>query len=97
MFPKFDLPQSEHLRSFNLPTSRREEMVRYFCNDCGSRLAHGGEKQKYISVKGGCLKGLTKELMKDAVHIWTKRAVVEVPEAAVQYEEEPPEEPGQEV
>lgn len=94
MFPSFDIPTSESLRSFTRPTSRREAMVCYFCDQCGCRLVHGGSGQNYISVKGGCLKGLTREMMRDAVHIWTKRALVPIPNDAQQFEEEPPEEPG---
>jgi hypothetical protein len=97
MFPNFVLPDSEHMRSFTKRTIRREAMVCYFCAQCGSRLVHGGESQKYVSVKGGCLHGLSREMMRDAVHIWTKRAVVDVPKGAKSYDEEPPEEPGQEV
>ena len=97
MFPNFDIPPSRNLRSFTRRTSRREKMICYFCDQCGCRLVHGGKEQKYISVKGGCLKGLTKEMMDDAVHIWTKRALMTIPSDAQQFEEEPPEEPGQEL
>lgn len=97
MFPNFDLPASENLRSFTRPTFRREAMVCYFCGKCGSRLVHGGSDQKYVSVKGGCLKGLTKEMMQDAVHIWTKQALIPIPHDAQQIEGEPEEVPGQEL
>ncbi|OQV06084.1 hypothetical protein CLAIMM_10715 [Cladophialophora immunda] len=67
----------------------------YFCTGCGSRLVHvhvsrEGKTAPMLSVKAGCLDGLSKEMMRGAVHIWTRSAVVEVPEGAVQYEEEPP-------
>lgn len=97
MFPNFKIPASENLRSFTRATSRREAMVCYFCGRCGCRLVHGGSEQKYISVKGGSLKGLTREMMQNAVHIWTKRALMPVPQDAQQFEEEPPEVPGQEI
>jgi len=36
-----------------------------------------------------CVEGLTREMMDGAVHIWTKRAVVPVPDGAEVWEEEP--------
>ncbi|KMU80277.1 hypothetical protein CISG_08384 [Coccidioides immitis RMSCC 3703] len=42
-----------------------------------------------LSVKAGCLIGLSKELMKDAVHIWCKEAVTEIPDGVERFEEEP--------
>jgi len=50
----------------------------------------GTQEGKTVSVKGGCLEGLTKEMLKKAVHIWTKTALVEIPEGVEQFEEEPP-------
>ncbi len=46
--------------------------------------------EKMLSVKAGCLDGLSKEMMRKAVHIWTRSAVVDIPEGAERYEEEPP-------
>lgn len=43
-----------------------------------------------LSVKAGCLDGITKEMMREAVHIWTKSAVIDIPEGVEAYEEEPP-------
>ncbi|OCT50035.1 hypothetical protein CLCR_07706 [Cladophialophora carrionii] len=78
----------------------------YFCTKCGSRLVHvsmsaqdgqsgdgRGDAFKpaaMLSVKAGCLEGLSKEMMRTAIHIWTKSAVVYIPEGVEQYEEEPP-------
>lgn len=45
---------------------------------------------KAVSVKSGCLEGITKDMMRGAVHIWTKEAVVDVPGDVEAYEEEPP-------
>jgi len=42
-----------------------------------------------VSVKGGCLVGLTKEMLEGATHIWTKEAVVPIPEGAKSCEGEP--------
>ena len=41
------------------------------------------------SCKGGCLDSFSKEMMQNAVHIWTKSAVVEIPPEAKQFETEP--------
>lgn len=41
-------------------------------------------------MKGGCLKGITKEMMKDAIHIWTENAIVEIPPGAKQHEDDGP-------
>ena len=43
-----------------------------------------------VSVKSGCLDALTKEDLRRAVHIWTKSAVVDIPEGVEAHEEEPP-------
>jgi hypothetical protein len=44
------------------------------------------------SIKGGCLDGFSKEMLQDAVHIWTKRAIVPIPEGKKSFPEEPDEE-----
>lgn len=38
-------------------------------------------------MKGGCVEGLTKDMLKKAVHIWTRSAIVDVPGDAEQYEQ----------
>ena len=38
-------------------------------------------------VKGGCIEGLTKDMLKKAVHIWTRSAIVDVPGDTEQYEQ----------
>ena len=43
-----------------------------------------------VTVKGGCLEALTKEMLDGATHIWCKRAVTVVPEGVERCEEEPP-------
>ena len=42
-----------------------------------------------LSVKAGCLDGLTKENYRKAIHIWTKSAVTDIPEGVEAYEGEP--------
>lgn len=62
----------------------------YFCNVCGSRLVHARDGVGSVSVKGGCLTKLDPQMIKRAVHIWTREALVEIPEGAVRFEGEPP-------
>lgn len=57
-------------------------------------MVHKSEGNKTLSVKGGCLLGLTQEMIHGAVHIWTKSAVVDVLEGVESWEEEPDEKPG---
>lgn len=42
-----------------------------------------------MSVKAGCLDGLTKEDYRKAAHIYTKNAVVDIPEGVEAYESDP--------
>ncbi|KAK3726037.1 hypothetical protein LTR37_000185 [Vermiconidia calcicola] len=67
----------------------------YFCTKCGSRLMHqpldmNGKPASTVSVKSGCLEGISKEMMRSAVHIWTRSAIIDIPDEAEAYEEEPP-------
>lgn len=59
-----------------------------FCTRCGSRLTHGSEGAKTISVKGGCLGGLND--LSGAVHIWCENAIVEIPAGVKRHEHDPP-------
>lgn len=72
-----------------------------FCKHCGSRLLHRfrdavpapGEKPgptATTNVKGGCLEGLDKEIMKGIVHIWTQHAIVDIPEGVESWPQAPP-------
>jgi hypothetical protein len=104
-FPYFDIRQfaadQDVIGMFARPNSTGMTQG-YFCTKCGSRLVHvhvaaedGREgvkpkNPKTLSVKAGCLEGLSKAMMRTAVHIWTKSAVIDIPVSAEQYEEEPP-------
>ncbi|KXH37130.1 glutathione-dependent formaldehyde-activating enzyme [Colletotrichum simmondsii] len=57
----------------------------YFCRNCGTRLIHATPDKNVVSVKGGCIDGLD---WKTAVHIWTKNAMVPIPEGAENHSEE---------
>ncbi|KUI58161.1 hypothetical protein VP1G_05451 [Cytospora mali] len=53
--------------------------------DCGTRLIHTTPNKNVVSVKGGCLEGLD---WNKAIHIWTKSAMIPIPEGAECYSEE---------
>lgn len=91
MFPAFTIEtsNSEYLREYTRPTTTEKTMRCYFCSNCGSRLMHARDGVKSVSIRGGSLQGLTKEMVAGAVHIWTKEAVVEIPEGVEQMEGEP--------
>jgi hypothetical protein len=64
-----------------------------FCPDCGSRLWHEREgTSETLTIKAGSLDEPVD--MTNAVHIWTSRKLrgLVIPEDALQYPEEPPDE-----
>jgi hypothetical protein len=96
IFPVFEIeePYPGAIAIYGRPNSHGRTDG-YFCTKCGSRLIHrpvlsNGEPASTLSVKTGCLDGMTKEMLRSAVHIWTKSAVIDIPESAEQHEEEPP-------
>lgn len=95
-FPHFTIPPPHPgaIKTYSRPNSTGFTNG-YFCANCGSRLIHesvdkDGNPEEMLSVKAGCLVGLTKEMMRGAVHIWTKSAVIDIPDGVEAYEEEPP-------
>lgn len=63
----------------------------YFCKICGVRVFHrirkpDGIERDTVSVKGGCIEGLD---WSGAKHIFTRSAVVPIPEGAEQWEAAP--------
>jgi len=90
MFPAFKFPPeaASHMKTYTRTTSEGREKKCLFCENCGSRIVHYVEGQPYMTLKA-CVEGLTRELMDRAVHIWTKRAVVPIPQDAEVWEEEP--------
>ena len=61
-------------------------MTCWFCKTCGSRIMHERSGKEGVSIKGGCIDKLD---WTKAVHIWTKEAVMPIPEGAKKFEEEP--------
>ena len=96
VFPTFEIPSPhpDAIAVYTRPNSNGETRG-LFCTKCGARLMHqsvsrDGIPAPSVSVKSGCLDGVTKEMMRDAVHIWTKSAVVDIPDNVEAYEGEPP-------
>ena len=97
-FPAGALPLAalaDKLRVFTRPTKSGRTLDCYFCRVCGSRVYHRGRdadgvEGPTLNVKGGLVEGLDTE---GAVHIWTRHAVVAVPEGSVRGDESPPPSP----
>ncbi|KAI0532747.1 glutathione-dependent formaldehyde-activating [Xylaria digitata] len=88
IFPRFELPKTELLSCYTRPTHSGHTLYCYFCQRCGTRLIHTTPGRNVVSVKGGCLDGLD---WGTAIHIWTKSAMVPIPERCESHSEEPSE------
>ncbi|KAL7897004.1 Mss4-like protein [Trichoderma sp. SZMC 28014] len=84
IYPRFKLPETENLNCYARPTASGETLYCYFCRLCGTRLIHLAQSQNVLSVKGGCIEGLD---WSKAIHIWTKSAMVPIPEGTESYSE----------
>lgn len=89
-----NLPQEakDRLQLFTVTADSGNKKHCYFCPECGVRLyAHShkpdGTPVGIVSIKAGAVEGLE---WKDVIHIWTKSAVVPIPEGVKQYEKGPP-------
>jgi hypothetical protein len=91
IFPRFNLPTSIEtlLSCYTRSTDSGNTLDCYFCKHCGSRVLHSAREGNTVSVKGGCIEGLD---WNGAVHIWTKRAVIQIPDGVEAWEGEPDEE-----
>ncbi|KAF2114026.1 Mss4-like protein [Lophiotrema nucula] len=91
IFPFFKLDENNPAVSFFSRTcdSGRKQRC-YFCNKCGSRILHAhvyeDKDPEVVAVKGGILEGLKWE---GAKHIYTRSAVVPIPEGVEKYEGDP--------
>ncbi|KAK8141625.1 hypothetical protein G3M48_010192 [Beauveria asiatica] len=81
IFPKFEPPASELLSCYS-----------YFCRNCGTRILHSTDAKNVVSVRGGCVSGID---WSKAVHIWTKSAMVPIPESSESYSERSSDSSGQ--
>ncbi|KAL8402469.1 hypothetical protein RB596_009018 [Gaeumannomyces avenae] len=73
IFPRFPFPAAELLSCYV-----------YFCKICGTRMIHTTPTKNVVSIKGGCISGLD---WKKAVHIWTRSAMVPIPEGSESHSE----------
>jgi hypothetical protein len=92
IIPTFDIPNTimSNLVTYTHITPKAREM-RCFCKICDCRMFHlDVSGNKTANIRGGCLNSLTKEMMGKAVHIWAKRAVVNITEGLERYEEYSP-------
>ncbi|KAK4193384.1 centromere protein V [Podospora australis] len=85
IFPRFPLPDQDLLSCYSRPTANGQTLYCYFCKNCGTRLIHTTPNKNIVSVKGGCIDGLD---WKTAIHIWTKSAMVPIPEGSETYSED---------
>lgn len=91
MFPAFNIDTTgeEHLRVWTRHTQTGKLMRCFFCGNCGSRLMHSREGVASVSIRGGCLRDLSEEMLAGATHIWVKNAVVTIPAGAQTLDGEP--------
>ncbi|KAK3290937.1 Mss4-like protein [Chaetomium fimeti] len=76
------------LRLWTRPADSGRTVDCYFCKECGVRVLHrirdpDGTERETVSVKGGLVTGLD---WTGAAHIYTRSAVVEVPEGVERWE-----------
>ncbi|KAJ3492616.1 hypothetical protein NLG97_g5271 [Lecanicillium saksenae] len=80
-------PPSETLANMKMwtrPSKTGGTMQCFFCATCGARIAHvvalpDGSLKRTVSIKGGAVEGLD---VTGARHIWTRSAIVDVPEGS---------------
>ncbi|KAI1344455.1 Mss4-like protein [Xylariaceae sp. FL0016] len=80
------------LKTYARKTDTGGTMHCYFCTECGCRMFHrivgpDGEPRDTVSIKGGCVEGLSWEGGK---HIYMRSAVLRIPEEWEQYDTLPP-------
>lgn len=91
LFPFFRIDDNPNVSFFTRTCDSGRRQNCYFCSRCGSRLLHahiieGGGDPKVVAVKGGLLEGLN---WKEAKHIFTRSAVVPIPDGVESCEAEP--------
>jgi hypothetical protein len=90
IFPFFRVDDNPNVSYFSRVGDSGRKQNCYFCNKCGSRILHahvvdGGDPQ-VVAVKGGLLEGLE---WKNAKHIFTRSAVVAIPDGVESWVAEP--------
>ncbi|KAK3213497.1 hypothetical protein GRF29_28g73555 [Pseudopithomyces chartarum] len=81
IFPFFSVEDDPNVSHFSRVCDSGRKQKCYFCNKCGSRILHAHVVEvgdpPVVAVKGGLLEGLD---WKDAKHIFTRSAVVPIPD-----------------
>ncbi|KAK4153463.1 Mss4-like protein [Chaetomidium leptoderma] len=82
---------SSKLSLWTRPTSEGRTLDCYFCSECGVRVMHrareaDGTERDTVRVKGGLVRGLVWE---GAIHIYTRSAVVDVPDGVERWDGAP--------
>ncbi|KAF2646469.1 hypothetical protein P280DRAFT_11966 [Massarina eburnea CBS 473.64] len=81
IFPFFSVKEDSNVAYFSRTCDSGRQQICYFCKNCGSRILHAHVAEdgdpKVVAVKGGLLEGLD---WKGAMHIYTRSAVVPIPE-----------------
>jgi hypothetical protein len=87
IFPFFSVADNPNVSSFSRTCDSGRRQNCYFCNKCGTRILHAhivdDGNPKVVAVKGGLLDGLD---WPSAKHIFTRSAVVPIPEGVEQWE-----------
>ncbi|KAH8801967.1 Mss4-like protein [Flagelloscypha sp. PMI_526] len=99
IFLHFTLPSSDNIKFWTRSTDSGRTLRCYFCTTCGSRLLHESVSDddklgRTVSIKGGCFGqqlGYGELDLKKAIHIWTDRAVVDIPDGVERYVDDGPE------
>ncbi len=81
------------LQWFDRPTDSGNTMRCYFCRECGARVFHhprlpDGTPRNVVAFKAGCIDADLD--WAGARHIFTRSAVVDIPEGAERYDTAPP-------
>lgn len=85
IFPKFELPEDSKLSCYSRLTASGQVMLCYFCKGCGARLIHTTAGKNVVSIKAGCIEGVD---WSKAIHLWTKSAMVPIPEGCETHSED---------
>ncbi|KAF2729796.1 hypothetical protein EJ04DRAFT_587741 [Polyplosphaeria fusca] len=91
IFPFFSVEADSNVTFFARTCDSGRKQRCYFCKQCGSRILHAhvlddGRNPEVVAVKGGLLEGLNWE---GAKHIFTRSAVVAIPEGVEKWDGEP--------